>query len=519
MDLSVATETGTEVPDGAGAEDLYAAFLDEMEAMGLLEDLEEELPPDFSAVFEIGRLLASQTSAVGRALGPALELRQAETPEEEPEPDEPEGRVEVPAAEEYEAEFIRSWSDVQYVYSWQWLLPDEVFLRRLAQRQLWFPMAKAPRILAIEGGDDDFLPTPSKQKVYVLLDTSASMALHHRFAFAKAAVLRFLRENRRELGEVFLRTFDVDLGPMESARDAAGYETILRRVARRHTLGNGTCLERAILQACRDIREHKGLAGAEILVVTDGAAHLDEFTVREALGTDVELHCVKIGTVTVEATDRYVSDQLDFGRHARTRREQRILQLRERRERLQWALHHPPDEATRRGIESGIRECDAERAALGAEIRQEYGREIEHLAHVYVQVPDLDPAVLALTPERLASLERIVREMLQRLAAAPAPPYAMKQAALLLSHIAMLAAEQPDAETRSRLDSMRSALEKELASAIEYHEERVLEAGLLSPGDQRDLRVLLRRGVTRYSSLWLALLRYFYSFIGRLRGR
>ena len=519
MDLNVAAAAEATDPEVAGAGDVYATFLEEMEAMGLLHDLEEELPPDFSAVFEIGRLLASPASALGRALGPALELRQAETPEDEPEPEEPEGRVAVPAAEEYEAEFIRSWSDVQYVYSWQWLLPDEVFLRRLAQRQLWFPMAKAPRILAIEGGDDDFLPTPSKQKVYVLLDTSASMALHHRFAFAKAAVLRFLRENRRELGEVFLRTFDVELGTLESASDPAGYEAVLRRVARRHTLGNGTCLERAILQACRDVRERKGLAGAEILVVTDGAAHLDEFAVREALGTDIELHCVKIGTVTVAPTDRYVEDQLDFARHGRTRREQRILQLRERRDRLQEALSRRPDDATRRGIVSGLRDCEAERAVLAAEIASDYGREIENLAHVYVQVPDLDPAVLALSPERLASLERIVREMLERLAAAPAPPYAMKQAALLLSHVAMLAAEQPDAATRARLESMRSALEKELASAIEYHEERVLEAGLLSPGDQRDLRVLLRRGVTRYSSLWLALLRYFYSLVGRARRR
>ena len=55
-----------------------------------IEDLEDELPPDFSAVFEIGRILASRTSAVGRALGPALELRQAAAPEEQPEPEEPE---------------------------------------------------------------------------------------------------------------------------------------------------------------------------------------------------------------------------------------------------------------------------------------------------------------------------------------------------------------------------------------------------------------------------------------------
>jgi hypothetical protein len=43
----------------------------------------------------------------------------------------------------------------------------------------------------------------------------------------------------------------------------------------------------------------------------------------------------------------------------------------------------------------------------------------------------------------------------------------------------------------------------------------VLEAGYLTPQDQRDLRILLRRGTTRYSSLWLALLRYVYSWMSR----
>ena len=62
-------------------------------------------------------------------------------------------------------------------------------------------------------------------------------------------------------------------------------------------------------------------------------------------------------------------------------------------------------------------------------------------------------------------------------------------------------------------------MEHELTAAIEHHEQKVLEAGLLSQSDQRDLRVLLRRGVTRYSSLWLALLRYFYSVVGRVVGR
>jgi hypothetical protein len=498
---------------------VYAAFFAEMEALGLASDLEEALPDGFSAVFEIGRILAAPDSQVAAAVSRALVLGApvdaASAPTVHPPP---EGLIEAPAAEEYEAEFIRSWSDVPYVYSWQHLLPEEAFLRRLAERTLWFPMAKTPLIRRVEGGEDDFSPTPSKQKAYVLLDTSASMALHHRFALAKAAALRFLRENRRELGEVFLRTFDVEVGPLQTATDVPGYDALLRRLARQHSLGNGTCLERAILTACEDVRERRALAGAEILIVTDGAAHLDEDKVRAAMGTSVRLHCVKIGGAGVFATDAYVQEALDFPKAGATRRAQRIQQVRERREKIVDQLRIVHDEETRSSLRAGLRECDEERRALAEELKKDYGREIERLCEVYVEIPDLDAeSAFKLDAERLGSVTALVRAALAKLDRIPAQPEAMKEAALLLSHLSLLAAEQTDADVVDALSKLRSEIASRLESAIESHERRVLETGLLSPADQRDLRVLLGRGAERYSSLWLALLRYFYAAFARLR--
>ncbi len=499
----------------------YASFFAEMETLGLASDLEDSLPDGFSAVFEIGRMLADPTNATASAVGRALVLSApAEIPKSAAAYPPPEGLIEAPVAQEYEAEMIRSWSDVPYVYSWQHLLPEEVFLRRLAERTLMYPMAKAPKIRRVEGGEDDFAPTPSKQKVHVLLDTSASMALHHRFALAKAAALRFLRENRRELGEVFLRTFDVDVGPLHSAVDVPGYDALLRRVARQQALGNGTCLERAILTACDDVRERRALAGAEILVVTDGAARLDEDRIRAALGSSVRLNCVKIGNARVFATDAYVAERLDFTKTGASRRDQRIQQVRERREKLVDQLRVVHDDETRDHLRHGLRECDEERRALAEELKSDYGREIERLSEVYVEIPDLDVAgVFRLDAERLASVEALVREALARLDRTPASPEAMKEAALLLSHLAMLAAEQTDAATIERLNALHADVARRLEDAIEAHEVRVLETGLLSPGDQRDLRVLLGRGADRHSSLWLALLRYFYAAFARFKDR
>jgi len=498
----------------------YERFLPLMDELGLLADLENDLPPGFSAVFEIGRLLADPASEIGRKLAPALRL--VETAGEEPivedAPTEVH-RVEVPAGEEYEAEFIRSWSDVQYVYAWQHLLPEEEFLRRLAKRTLWFPMAKAPLIRGIETGQDDFNPSPTKQKVYVLLDTSSSMQLRFRFAYAKAIVLHFLRRNRREMGEVFLRTFDVALGPLHTARDASGYDLLLRKLARQSLLGNGTALEKAIVQATKDIRERRGLAGAEILVVTDGAARLREDRVEQALGQDIRLHCVKIGGAQVYATEAYIEERLDFRSSTHTRLDQRILQARDQKEKLEESLKHESQQDLRGAIQRALAQIEKDRGALGDEVRKGYGHEIERLAHVYVEVPDLDPATLfRLDPERLEQLRALARAVTQELEETPTRPETLKQAALLLTHLKMLSDEQIDEELREHLDRLHQHLEQRTEDSLHEHERRMLDAQLLTQADQRDLRILMRRGTQRHSSIWTLLLRLFYATVSRWAG-
>lgn len=499
----------------------YDGFLAEMEALGLLSDLEDELPPGFTAIYEIARVLCDPSSELARRVAPALELvaRGGETPapvEEHPEA----RRVEIPAGEEYEAEFIRSWSDVRSVYAWQHLLPEEVFLRRLAQRTLWYPQAKSPEIHAITAGDDEFDPNPAKQKVYVLLDTSTSMQLRHRFALAKAVVLEFLRRNRTEMGHVLLRTFDVDVGPLHEARDLVSFGALQRRVTRQTLLGNGTVLERAVITAADDIHEQPGMSGAEILIVTDGAAHLREDRVDAALGDDIRLHCIKIGTAQVYASDAYLEETLDFSQASHTRRDQRVLQARDQRERLERALEVETSSELRALINGALSKCSREREELVAELRADYGHEIERLAHVYVEVPDLDGARLfAPTPEQIESLKELVARLTGELAEVPARAAALKQAALLLAHLTLLAEEQLDAEVRALLEKLHGHLEQSVESALGEHEHRVLDARLLSDTDQRDLRILLRRGTTRYSSLWTLLLRLFYSTVSRWTGR
>lgn len=513
-----ATAAATQAPSASHA---YDDFFSEMEGLGLLAGLEDQLPSGFSAVFEIARILDDPKSSLAKALAPALEMAPGAGPlPEASRPDNDAQIIEVPAGEEYEAEFIRTWSDVRYVYSWQYLLPEDEFLRRLAKRTLWFPMAKAPRIRAIESGEDDFAPTGAKQKVYVLLDTSASMAQRHRFALAKAVVLRFLRRNSRELGEVFLRTFDVDIGPLHTARDKHGYDALVRLIARQRTLGNGTCLQKAVLAACADIREQRGLAGAEILIVTDGAAHLDQGRIIEGLGREIEMHCVKIGHATVFPTDAYVEDALDFHRGMGTARERSIVHLRERRRKVEDAIRRTHDGPTLDNLRGALAQCEAQRREFGRDLRDEYGHEIEELSRVFVEVPDLDARdVFSLDAEALDALRRMTLRLLQDLDVTPAPAEVLKQAAVLLAHLSLLSEQQIDDALRTAVDGLREAVEAHLEEALSEHADRLQHAGLLSPSDQRDLRVLLQRGSQRGSSLWILLLRYFYNTFARVTRR
>jgi len=499
----------------------YSDFLEQMSDFGFLESLEDQLPPGFSAVYEIGRILARGNEGLGKQLAPMMTLAPALDMPDAPAPTDTDAQiVEVPAGEEYEAEYIRSWSDVRYLYSWQWLLPEEAFIRRLAERTLWFPMAKAPRIRAIDSGDDDFSPSPSKQKVYVLLDTSRSMALHHRFALAKAAVVRFLRHNERELGEITFRTFDVDVGPKTQAHDRATYEALIRRIARQTTLGNGTCMEKAIVTACEDISEQRMLSGAEILLVTDGAARIDPGNVREALGDRIRLHCLKLGHAQVFATDQWIHDRLEYDTSVATRRSQRIMQLRDRRRHIQNGMRHATDDDMRSSLDRELKRVEREQDEIANQLKKSYGHEIERLSHLYIEIDDLDAAaVFTLTDEQLEALKLLVKQLLEELDASPAPADAMKKAALLMSHLALLASEQHDAASREFLERLRGAIEQRLEDAMESHEEHILDGGLLSPADQRDLRVLLHGGSKRGSSLWIILLRYFYRSFSKMIHR
>src|SRR5882724_1199029 len=122
-------------------------FFRTMEEFGFFSHIYEHLPQDITAVFEIARVLEDDSSSLAKQLQNVLKLTAPDSEGMRAFADALSRQISV--VEEYEADLMQSHRDIARIYPWQYLLPEEVFYQRFAERTLWMPTAKAPRILPI----------------------------------------------------------------------------------------------------------------------------------------------------------------------------------------------------------------------------------------------------------------------------------------------------------------------------------------------------------------------------------
>jgi hypothetical protein len=487
-----------------------------MEEFGFFSHIYEHLPPEVTAVFEIARVLEDEDAALTKSLSSILRL---------PPPDmgghhahTEEFSREIPTGEEYEADYMQSHRDVSRIYPWQFCLPDELFSRRLAERTLWMPIAKAPRILPIETVQNSFGFDSRKQKVYVLFDTSSSMSAHHRIYLAKAILYTFLKRNMEEMGFISVRTFDDHVGEVHTAVDGASFESLIRYTLRLTHLGDGTVLQKALLTALDDIQNGEHLAGAEILIITDGAVALDEAAIRAKLDVNTRIHTLKIGHATVYPSDALIDDALSTNPQyadkyyldlIRQERELRLAQkqtnVSQKSDQHQHMLHRIAEERTK----------------LAEKFKGHYGRELERLSSVYINIDDLSESGLFLANEETigdlesiaASLEAEAKEFLTT--------DTTKKLAILHDHIAFLIKYESNMTLLERLKTMDAHLKNLLGSLIRSSAERKSkqkgESGEssasdvpISEEDLRDLRFILEIGGEKGDANWLLLLTWLW---------
>ncbi len=429
-------------------------LLSEFELAGLIGiDLAERLPEHLWLVFEIARVIEAHDTALGERLAPLLERASDEhNPSAPPVP--------TVAAEEYEADLIRHFHELPLIYPYQFLLPEEVFYQRLAERSLWLPRPVPPRSYRFPTASDTFAPDPRKQKVYVLFDVSRSMNTHWRIALAKAIAYVFLVRNMRELGTVYLRTFAESVGERLHAEDVPAFERLLRAILSLEARGRGTNMQAAIEVAIEDIRASHTLSDAEILVITDGAAHLDVERLSALMGESIRIHSVKIGH------ERIVPDPAMVEYYARklgTADARRLLELQERRRTMQLELQNASTHMRRSMLSHDLGVLDRMIADLAEKVAryatEHFGSDIEHLSTVFVQLDDIDPAeIFRLSAQRRQQLQQLAEALVEEFAEHPRSEDAERMAALL-EHLRHLLQFNPDALELVRLaDRIEQAL-------------------------------------------------------------
>jgi von Willebrand factor type A domain len=485
------------------------AFFPVMEEFGFFSHIYEKLPQDFTAVFEIARVLEDETSELSQKLSGIMKMPGMTG--QNPPSSEPEDQHRyLPAGDRYAADLIKSYHDVSRVYPNQFLLPEDIFLQRLVLRELWMPVVRSGVILPVDDTGKNFSFDTQKQKVYVLFDTSRSMQAHHRIHLAKAILYIFLKRNKVELGHVSLRTFDDHVGELHTAVDQSSYEALMRYVLRITHLGEGTVLQKAILQALTDIEEMEHLSGAEILIITDGAVQLDEPLIRSKMDEHVLIHSVKIGHVEVFASEAQISDMVSRGQiNDRT-----LLDLQKQKAEIEHQLRTTEGAARRHVLEqmlSGVR------AQIGQR-KIPFGHELEQLSSVYVNVDDISETErFRADADTIGDLEALALA-LEAEANEFLTPELTKKIAVLHDHIQFLDRFETDETLRSRLkaidEHLRGLLSQFLGAPetdasgrapIHSHPSQLP----MSEDDARDMKFLLESNLS-ISQGWAFLLRWIW---------
>ena len=426
-------------------------------------------------------------------------------------------QVFVTDEEEFEAGLIRTPQHLPRIYNYQWLLPEEVFWHRLAKKELWVPYARAPRYHAVDPDADDYRPDGRKQKLYVLLDTSSSMAMHNRINLAKAVVYHFLKNNMKELGYINFRTFDTKIGELHEAKDGAGFRALISHVMRLHALGNGTAMARAITQAVEDINGLPQLSGTEILIITDGACALNEAEIRTMLGGRIVINTIKIGKVRLYASRSYIHDRLfeeDTDQH-------RVLdRLQKRQGELRYQFEHAQSAQLKRRYEESLKaiqaEIDRQVDAMTEEITVGYGHELERLSEFFISLEDIDlPGLFSFREEQLDDLRGLLRQITRELDLHCSLEQ-LRKLALLVDHINVLIKNTTDPELKRRFEELRAEVAGKLTGCIEEQIERsgggVFRS--LTAADRQDLEYLLSSGASLHLGLWRD---FIWKLLGRLR--
>ncbi|MES2765039.1 MAG: hypothetical protein V4642_04180 [Bacteroidota bacterium] len=490
-------------------------FFSRMEQFGFFDRVEKNLPENFTTVYEIARVLEDRSNPLTQKLAPII--WESEVLDTDNQTIERQLIPNLAVSDEYEADLIRSVTEISRIYPYQFLLPDEVFYRKIADRSLWMPRPKAPKNYRFQTESNSFAPDNRKQKVYILFDTSASMQSHYRIHLAKAIAYFFLKENVKELGTVFFRTFDITFGKLFKANDVPGFEHLISEVMHVTAEGRGTALEHALELAVADIRELSQMGEAEILVITDGVAHIDLEKMRMLMGDLITVHTIKIGHATVMIDRKIIEDQVY---HSTSEEAKLLKQFLERKRGLEREMNASQLESKKQSFKTQIGYLDKQINSMSQKIAEQinssYGTGIQQLSKVFVEIDDINPhEIFSLPEEQVRALEDLADDMVTVLKES-SDVDDIKKAALLYDHLTVLLEfNKIDAP---RLKASAQELQSVLQQIMETGEQHVGNENFpVAPSEQEQIQRMLKTAMSKSSPQSLArLIRYFLLKIKRV---
>lgn len=276
-------------------------FFEYWDSLGLFDNIQVILPPQFLVLFEIARnLFTDRTSA--DAFNAIEEISKEEAvyiPEREQSISVNRIERQVPLSDKMEIETYKNIIDLKRALPRELAMDDDIFSAKLFTRTLMVQKH-------YESESDHFKPVTTlinesgrdanrfEQIFYILLDTSRSMDMHMRSFYSKCIVAEFLRRKLNTNARLFFRTFDTQTGDLHKIEKKEDYPFLIEKVLFATTGGVSTNLQKAVYQAIDDINYTKDMANAEILVVTDGVSRIDPDDMIAKLG-NIKLHVLKIG--------------------------------------------------------------------------------------------------------------------------------------------------------------------------------------------------------------------------------
>ena len=267
--------------------------------------------------------------------------------------------------------------------------------------------------------------------------------------------------------------------------------------------GRGTILEKALLTAIQDIRNDSFMSEAEILVITDGAAHIDIPKVQHALGENIRIHCVKIGDAKIEPDHKLILNTI----HSSESEEAKVIRdIQHKIKDMEATLRATQTDNRKFAMNSEIvflnKQLNDKVQRYSHKAMSNYGNEIVELSSIFVNVSDVDPKILfTLTTERISDFVQLSREILQLLKEDPSAEDA-KLAAMLYNHIdTILQFNEVNIESLKDQNNELGIVLTQLVQQQDMQSEKQIQ---LSDNDQLQLSKLLRNGLKKASRIPLA---------------